>query len=75
MQLEAAGRPTVVVATDRFVAMAARASAGFGLADPRVAVVPHPIGGVAESELERYARQVADSVMALFTPSSERRGG
>ena len=75
MQLEAAGRPTVVVATDRFVAMAARASTGFGLVDPRIAVVPHPIGGLPESELERYARQEVDAVMALLMPSTERRGG
>ena len=67
MKLEAAGKPTVAIATDRFQAMAARAAKGFGLANARVAVVSHPIGGETDSVLREMATRAVDEVMALFT--------
>ena len=71
MKLEAAGKPTVVIATDRFKGMAARAARGFGLADARVAVVPHPIGGEPDETLHEMATRAVDEVMALFTDARE----
>ena len=64
-----------MIATDRFAGLAERAAAGFGLDDARIAVVPHPIGGAPESELERFALLAVDSVMELLTRSQAGRGG
>ena len=67
MSLEAAGRPTVVVATDRFEALASRAARGFGLEEARVAVVSHPIGGEPDEALGSMASRATGLVMALLT--------
>ena len=67
MRLEAAGRPTVVIATERFEALARRAARGFGLDGPRVVVVPHPIGGEPDAVLLDRAARVVDEVLAVFT--------
>ena len=74
MKLEAAGRPTVVIATERFESMAARAASGYGLSDARIAVVPHPIGGTPDAVLRRFASRAVDGVLDLFTAAQDRRG-
>ncbi len=66
MKLEAAGRPTVVIASERFEALAVRTARGFGLEDARIAVVPHPIGGEPDAALRRSAERAVAAVMGLF---------
>ena len=67
MKLEAAGRPTVVIATERFASLALRAARGYGLDSARIAVVPHPIGGAPDEELRSVAARAVDEVMGLLT--------
>ena len=66
MRLETAGRPTVVIATERFVDLARRAAQGQGLPEARVATVPHPIGGTSQEQLELWARRATDQLVELL---------
>ncbi len=61
-----AGRPTVLIATERFVDLARLAAQGQGLAEARVAIVPHPIGGTSQEQLELWARRATDQLVALL---------
>ena len=74
MKLEAAGRPTVVIATDRFASLALRAAGGYGLDAARIAVVPHPIGGATDDELRRVAVRAVGEVMGLLTGARAQGG-
>jgi hypothetical protein len=67
VQLEATGRPTVVVATTAFAGLARAVAEQYHLPGARIAVVEHPLGGIPhDAVLERAARAVED-VLALFT--------
>lgn len=66
MELETAGRPTVLVATSRFVGLALEAAQGYGLATPRIAVVEHPLGGTAESGVLARAAAAVEPVIRLL---------
>lgn len=57
----------MVVATDRFAGLAREEASAQGLADARIAVVPHPIGGVARAALLERADASVDEVVALFS--------
>ena len=67
IELERAGCPTVVLATDEFHRLANEAARNQGLPGARVAIVAHPIGGVSESVLDARAVGVADEVIKLLT--------
>ena len=67
MKLEAAGRPTVVIATDRFAKLAIRTASGYGLESARIVVVPHPIGGAPDDALRELAARAIDGVVATFS--------
>jgi hypothetical protein len=67
VKLEAAGRPTVVIASEQFEALARRSARGFGLEAARIAVVPHPIGGESDAALRGLAERAVEAVMGLFT--------
>jgi hypothetical protein len=62
------GRPTVVVATAAFAALAREEAVAQGLPDARIAVVPHPLGGVSDDVLLARADAAVDAVLALFAP-------
>lgn len=66
MKLEEAGRPAVVIATERFAAMARRAAKGFGMAEARIVVVPHPIGGEPDDALRAMAERATPAAMDHF---------
>ena len=61
------GRPTVVVATDRFSELAQQSAEQLGLREARIVVVAHPIGGVGDDELDRRADRVADEMMSRLS--------
>lgn len=67
MKFEAAGRPVVVIVSERFEAMARRAAKGFGLPGARLVVVQHPIGGEPDSMLRTMARGAVEEAMNCFT--------
>ena len=67
MKLEAAGRPTVLVATEALRNLTDQKAHDLGLTDLRVVSVAHPIGGVDPDEIRRRADGVVDEVLALLT--------
>lgn len=67
MRLEAAGHPTVLVATASFAALARQAADAYGFADARIAVVEHPLGGISERDVTVRAERVVDTVLELLT--------
>ena len=67
MKLEAAGRPTVLVATEALRELTDQTAHDLGLADLRVVSVAHPIGAVDPDEIRRRAAGVVDEVLALLT--------
>jgi hypothetical protein len=67
VKLEAAGRPTVLVATKALRELTDQTAHDLGLADLRVVSVSHPIGGVDPDEIRRRADGVVDEVLTLLT--------
>lgn len=65
----------MVVASERFEALALRSARGFGLEDARIALVPHPIGGEPDAALRRAAQRAVPAVMGLFAGVRARREG
>ena len=59
----------MVVATDKFADLARKSAEQSGLAEARIAVVPHPIGGVARAELRRRGEAVTADVMSRLLGS------
>jgi hypothetical protein len=70
VQLEAAGRPTVVVATREFETLARAVADRAHLPDARIVVVEHPLGGITDDEVRARSRSVVDDVIACFTHHS-----
>lgn len=66
IELERAGRPTVVVTTVKFRPIAETLAANFGLPDVRLLVLPHPIGGTDRVTLHEWADASVDALTALF---------
>jgi hypothetical protein len=56
----------VVVTTEKFAGLAREEAGAQGLADARIAVVPHPIGGTARALLLERADAAVDGIVALF---------
>jgi hypothetical protein len=67
VRLEAAGIPTVVVATSAFAALAHQTADAYGMPRARIAVVPHPLGGIATSEVLSKADDAVETVLGLLT--------
>ena len=57
----------MVVATAEFEALARSEAAAQGLAEARIAVVAHPIGGVGDEVLRGRADAAVDAIVALFS--------
>ena len=70
MQLEAAGRPTVVVTTTAFEALTRAVAERAELPDARIVVVEHPLGGISEDAVRARAEQAIDQVLVLVTKRS-----
>jgi hypothetical protein len=64
--MEAKGKATVVLATERFGDLARQEAGRQGLPDARIATIEHPIGGVKRELLERRADAVVEEVMSRF---------
>jgi hypothetical protein len=67
VRLEAAGRPTVLVATTAFAALARQVAAACGLPTARIAVVTHPLGGIAAADVTSRADEAVEAVLGLLT--------
>jgi len=67
VKLEAAGRPTVLVATEALRELTDQTAHDLGLTNLRVVSVAHPIGGVDPDEIRRRADGVVDEVLMLLT--------
>jgi hypothetical protein len=67
IELERRGTPAVVVTTTKFRPIAETMAANFGLADTRLLVLPHPLGGTDRDTLHEWAEACVDSLAGLFT--------
>ena len=56
----------MVVATEPFARLAGEEARAQGLADARIAVVPHPIGGTTRTLLLERADAAVDGIVALY---------
>jgi len=70
------GRPTVLLATSRFLDFARESAVGYGLPAARIAVIEHPLGGIGEHEVEARSAAVVEEVLRLLqqSPSPSGRG-
>jgi len=67
IELEKAGRPTVVVTTTKFEPIALTMASSFGLPETRILVLPHPLGGTDEATLHTWADAATDRLIGLYT--------
>ena len=67
IQLEKAGKPTVVATTTQFEKVASTLSRSFGAPDTRLLVLPHPIGGTDSATLGAWAEAATDRLISLLT--------
>ena len=67
IELEKAGKPSVVVTTTKFAPIAETLAASFGLPETRRLVLPHPIGGTDPDTLFQWADDAVGEVVALCT--------
>jgi len=67
IELEKAGKPTVVTTTTHFQKVASTLSASFGAPQTRLFVLPHPFGGTGEETLRKWAHDGVDRLIQLFT--------
>ena len=67
--LEQRGIPTVVMGTYEFEQLARLESKNRGLADLRLALIPHPLGGIREDEVVKKAELVVEVVRKAVTRS------
>jgi hypothetical protein len=66
IELERAGRPTLVLATDAFVPLAQEIGASYGTTLERLLVVPHPLGATPEPVLLARADAAVDTALELL---------
>jgi len=64
--------PAVVLTTEKFAALTERVATSYGLADLRVAVVPHPLGGTAADSIRSWADSAVDDVVGLCCGGDQR---
>jgi hypothetical protein len=67
IELERRGVPTAVICTEEFVASARAQAEICGNPGYPFAVVPHPIGSLAQSELQARAASAVPHVIAILT--------
>lgn len=67
IELEKAGKPTVVTTTTHFEQVASTLATSFGLPETRLFVLPHPFGATDEATLDEWAKAGTAQLAALFT--------
>ena len=67
--LEQRGVPTVVLGTFEFEQLARLESKNRGLEGLPLALIPHPLGGIAEDEVRKKAELAIDAVVKAITVS------
>jgi hypothetical protein len=65
--LEQRGVPTVVMGTFEFEALARLEAKNRGLEALPLALVPHPLGGIAEDEVRKKADLAIEAVLKALT--------
>lgn len=56
----------MVLATDAFSRLAVSVADSLGMPDARIAVVPHPIGGIATDVVRGKAVDIVDAVVGML---------
>ena len=67
LSFEAAGLPSVLVASDVFAQAAADQAAKLGAPGARRVFVPHPVQDRTDDEMRAMAARVADELVAALT--------
>lgn len=65
-EIETAGVPAVIVASDQFDEAAAAQGSALGT-NPTVVYVPHPIQNRTDDELHGFADEVVNQLIAMLT--------
>jgi len=65
----------VAVATDEFIQLARMISSASGLRDLRIAVIPHPLGGLKPAEARTRGVVVARAVLSALGMQEEETTG
>lgn len=60
--------PTVVVTTTKFVTLAELTRKQLRMPSLRLAVVEHPLGGIASDQVDQRADGIVDDVIGLLSP-------
>jgi len=58
--------PTVVVTTEKFAALTSKVASAYGLAEARISVVPHPLGGTPEAAIRDWADRAVDRIVGVY---------
>jgi hypothetical protein len=66
VELEKLGTPTITLATDSFVRLAALQSKAMGMPELAVAVIEHPLGGIEPEDVRAKARAVLPALLELL---------
>ena len=66
LSFEAAGRPSVLVASDVFVEAAADQAVKLGAPGVRRVFVPHPVQDRTDDEMRAMAGEIVDSLVAAL---------
>ena len=56
-----------MVTTPNFLNLTQQCARAFGLADARIVIVEHPIGGIETPAVLERARSIVEEVLALWT--------
>ena len=62
--------PTVTICSSEFVALGRAEAEALGIPDLPLAVIQHPLGGLAAEQVSQRAASVQDAVEKLCTTSS-----
>jgi len=71
VQLESAGVPTVLLATEPFAGLAREAAVAYELPGARTVVIAHPLGGIPPAAVEGKAADAVEEVLRILTPPTE----
>ena len=72
--MEKAGTPTVTVCTDQFQFLARIAAENSGMPGLPLVIIPHPLGGLGEGEVNEKADTIIEELLAHLLVNVAARG-
>ena len=59
-----------MICSDAFVSLARSISRAKGIKAPRLVVIPHPLAGIAPTEVQKKADRAINEIVAMLTDST-----